>query len=198
MGTLIIIIRYCCGKQCELLVNRFLIRDLHHKLYLFCHLPLSYIIDDKIRLPPLFQPRVENKISSPHLVSQPHLKKFDPYILLDNSNTGTLFGLTPISMQMTSTSSYPSLRVFSSSSVCSCSGRDDVEVVAVVLRLVANYLVKVRPASRRCPSALLVSLAVRSTKLRLVVFEGDWSAVRNGLPRLYPHFKGFIFQCLLN
>ena len=38
MGAWLIIIRYCCGKQCELLLNRFLIKDLHHKLNLLCQL----------------------------------------------------------------------------------------------------------------------------------------------------------------
>src|SRR6218665_3333272 len=67
---------YCCGKQCELLLNRFLIRDLHHKLDLLSFTSFFYNYD-KIRPPPLFQPRVEKKISTPpHLVSQPpHLKK---------------------------------------------------------------------------------------------------------------------------
>src|SRR6218665_3396734 len=55
------IIRYCCGKHCELLLNRFLMKDLHLILNLLRHLPLSSIIDGKIRPPPLFQPRVEIK-----------------------------------------------------------------------------------------------------------------------------------------
>src|SRR6218665_1335301 len=78
MGAWLIIIRYCCGKQCELLLNRFLIRDTINLIY--CHLPLSSIIDDKIRPPLLFKPRVGKKFRPPHLVSQPpHLKKnFDP------------------------------------------------------------------------------------------------------------------------
>src|SRR6218665_1304482 len=82
-----LIIRYCCGKQCELLLNRFLIRDLHHKLDLLSFTSFFYN-DDKIRPPPLFQPRVE-KISTPQLVSQPPPKeKFrPPHLLLDNSNT---------------------------------------------------------------------------------------------------------------
>src|SRR6218665_2530460 len=72
-----LIIRYCCGKQCELLLNRFLIRDLHHKLDLLSFTSFFYN-DDKIRPPPLFQPRVE-KISTPQLVSQsPPKEKFRP------------------------------------------------------------------------------------------------------------------------
>src|SRR6218665_1162432 len=49
---------------------------------------------------------------------------------------------------------------FGRSSVSPCSGRDDVEVETLALRLVAAYLdnlVKVRPASRRCSSVLLAS-----------------------------------------
>src|SRR6218665_3014601 len=37
----------------------------HHKLDSLCHLPLSSITDDKIRPPPLFQPRVENNFRPP-------------------------------------------------------------------------------------------------------------------------------------
>src|SRR6218665_832057 len=69
MGACLIIISECCGKQCELLLHRFLIKDLHHKLNLLCHLPLSSIIHDKIRPPPLFQPCVKNKFR--HLFSRP-------------------------------------------------------------------------------------------------------------------------------
>src|SRR6218665_3431367 len=70
-----IILRYCCGKQCELLLNRFPIKDLHHKLNLLCNLPLSSIIDDKIRLPTSFSTPYRNKISTPPLLSTPHLQK---------------------------------------------------------------------------------------------------------------------------
>src|SRR6218665_1443256 len=75
-----IIIRCCCGKQCELLLNRFLIKDLHHKLNLLCHLPLSSIIDDKIRPHTSFSTPCRKNISTPPpRLSTPHLKKnFDP------------------------------------------------------------------------------------------------------------------------
>src|SRR6218665_171339 len=73
-----LIIRYCCGKQCELLLNRFLIRDLHHKLDLLSFTSFFYNYD-KIRPPPLFQPRVEKNFDPPPRLSTPHLKKnFDP------------------------------------------------------------------------------------------------------------------------
>src|SRR6218665_2222931 len=84
----IIICRYCCGKQCELLLNRFLIKDLHHKFTLLCHLPLSSVIDDKIRLPPLFQPCVEIVFRPPPLLSTPTYKKSRPPLHFDNSITG--------------------------------------------------------------------------------------------------------------
>src|SRR6218665_3258 len=63
--TLLIRIRYCCGKHCELLLNRFLIKDLHHILNLLRHLPLSSIIDEKIRPPPLFQPVWTKNVDPP-------------------------------------------------------------------------------------------------------------------------------------
>src|SRR6218665_1976876 len=74
MRARLIIFRYCCGKQCELPLYRFLIKDLHHKLNLLYHLPLSSTIDDKIRPPPLFQPRVEQKFDPPPLLSTPTYK----------------------------------------------------------------------------------------------------------------------------
>src|SRR6218665_4204647 len=77
--TLLIIIRYCCGKQCELLLNRFLIKDLHYILNLLHHLPISSIIDDKILPPPLFQPRVENIFAPPtSSLAPPTCKKSRP------------------------------------------------------------------------------------------------------------------------
>src|SRR6218665_1360210 len=54
----------CCGKQCEVLLNRFLIKDLNHKLNLLCHLPLSSIIDEKIRPPTSFSTHPPKKIST--------------------------------------------------------------------------------------------------------------------------------------
>src|SRR6218665_4210618 len=84
----LIIIRYCCGKKCELFLNRCLIRDLHHKLNLLCHLPLSSIIDDKIRSPPLVQPRVGKKFDpTPLLSTPPPTKNLDPHLHFDNSIT---------------------------------------------------------------------------------------------------------------
>src|SRR6218665_2202614 len=83
-----IIIRYCCGKQCELLLNRFLIKDLNHKLNLLCHLPLSSIIDEKIRLPTSFSTPPPIKIStltSSH--TPPPTKNLDPHLHFDNSIT---------------------------------------------------------------------------------------------------------------
>src|SRR6218665_3769473 len=71
--TLLIIIRDCCGKHCELLWNRFLIKNLHHILNLLHHLPFSSIIDDKILPPPLFQACAEKKFRP--LLSTPHLQK---------------------------------------------------------------------------------------------------------------------------
>src|SRR6218665_3897322 len=85
-GARLIIIRYCCGKQYGLLLTDFL----HHKLDLLCNLPLSSIIDDKIRPPTSFSTRVEKKFRPPHLVSQPPPPKEifqPPHLLLDNSNT---------------------------------------------------------------------------------------------------------------
>src|SRR6218665_4123417 len=76
--TLLIIIRYCCGKQCELLLNRFIINALHHigLLNLLRHLPLSSIIDDKIRPPTSFSTPCGEKNSTPlPLLSTPHLHK---------------------------------------------------------------------------------------------------------------------------
>src|SRR6218665_158194 len=87
--TLLIIIRYCCGKQCELLLNRFLIKDLHHILNLLRHLPLSSTIDDKIRPTPLFQLRVK-KIDPLPLLSTPQLQKIStPHLHFYNSITAT-------------------------------------------------------------------------------------------------------------
>src|SRR6218665_1404759 len=95
--TLLIIIRYCCGKQCELLLNRSLIKGLHHILKLLRHLPLSSIIDDKIRPPPLFQPRVEKKFDPlPLLSTRLPTKNVDPHLHFDNSITGyILYFITP-------------------------------------------------------------------------------------------------------
>src|SRR6218665_1445593 len=77
------IIRYWCCKQCELLLNRFLIKDLRHKLNLLCHLPLSSIIDDKIRPLPLSQPRVQKNVRPPPLLSTPQPTKYlDPTSIL--------------------------------------------------------------------------------------------------------------------
>src|SRR6218665_597732 len=75
--TLLIIIRDCCGKHCELLLNRFLIKDLHHILNLLRHLPFSSIIDDKIRPPPTyFSTPCVKKFRPPYLFSRPpHLQK---------------------------------------------------------------------------------------------------------------------------
>src|SRR6218665_2573764 len=67
------LIRYCCGKQ----LNRFLIRDLHHKLDLLCNLLLSSIIDDKIRPPPSFSlppPQQNSSLPPP----PPSKEKFRP------------------------------------------------------------------------------------------------------------------------
>src|SRR6218665_168276 len=63
--ALLIIIRYCCGKQFELLLNRFLIKDLHHKLNLLCHLPLFSIFDDKIQSPTSFSTPCRKKFRPP-------------------------------------------------------------------------------------------------------------------------------------
>src|SRR6218665_2622054 len=78
MRARLIIFRYCCGKQCELPLNRFLIKDLHHKLNLLYHYPLSSIIDDKIRPPPLFQPRVKKKSTPTSSFDPPTYKKSRP------------------------------------------------------------------------------------------------------------------------
>src|SRR6218665_1219553 len=75
MGASLIIIRYWCCKQCELLLNRFLIKDLHQKLNLLCHLPLSSIIDDKIRPPTSFSFVGKKFRPPPPLLSTPHLQK---------------------------------------------------------------------------------------------------------------------------
>jgi len=58
-------------------------------LDLLCHLPLSSIIDDTIRPPPLFQPRVGKKFDPPtSSLNPPPKEKFrPPHLLLDNSNT---------------------------------------------------------------------------------------------------------------
>src|SRR6218665_3280101 len=75
--TLLIVIIDCCGKHCELLLNRFLIKDLHHILNLLRHLPFSSIIDDKIRPPPTsFSTPCVKKISTPlPLLSTPPPQK---------------------------------------------------------------------------------------------------------------------------
>src|SRR6218665_477644 len=91
-STLIIIIRYCCGIQCELLLNRFLIKELHHTciLNLLCHLPLSSIIDDKIRPTTSFSTPCGKKIlRPPYLFSRPpYLQKIlTPHLHFDNSIT---------------------------------------------------------------------------------------------------------------
>src|SRR6218665_2971101 len=83
MGARLIIIRYCCGKQCELLWTDFL----HHKLDLLCNLPLSSIIDDKIPPPPPFLPPLQKKSKTPPPPPYPHL-------LLENSNTDVLTYIT--------------------------------------------------------------------------------------------------------
>src|SRR6218665_3413094 len=70
-NTANIIIRYCCGKQCDLLLNRFLIKYLHHKLNLLCHFSLSSIIDEKLRPPTSFSTPCLNKCRPPRLLSTP-------------------------------------------------------------------------------------------------------------------------------
>src|SRR6218665_1079575 len=88
MGAGLIIIRYCCGKQCELLLNRFLIKtytinSIYHVIYLF----LLYLMT-KFNPPPLFQPRVEKQFRPQTLLSTPHLQKnLDPTLHFDNSIT---------------------------------------------------------------------------------------------------------------
>src|SRR6218665_2426290 len=65
-------------------LNRFLIKDLCHKLNLLRHLPLSSIIDDKIRPPcTWFSTRCRKTFFNPHLqnISTSHLH-------FDNSITG--------------------------------------------------------------------------------------------------------------
>src|SRR6218665_2486220 len=92
-GARLIIIRYCCGKQYGLLRTDFL----HHKLDLLCNLPLSSIIDDKIRPPTSFSTPCRKKISTPppRLSTPPPKEKFQPpHLLLDNSNTGLIINLT--------------------------------------------------------------------------------------------------------
>src|SRR6218665_1908037 len=82
------IIRYCCGKQCEVLLNRFLIKDLNHKLNLLCHLPLSSIIDEKIRPLTSFSTPAEKNFTPPPLLSTPHLQKISTlHLHFDNSIT---------------------------------------------------------------------------------------------------------------
>src|SRR6218665_3309229 len=79
---------HCCGKHCELLLNRFLIKDLHHILNLLRHLPLSSIIDDKIRHPTSFSTPCWKKIDSPtSSLDRPPTKNLDPHIHFDNSIT---------------------------------------------------------------------------------------------------------------
>src|SRR6218665_1390541 len=91
MGAPLIIIRYCCGKQCELLLNRFLIKDLHHKLNLLCHLPLSSIIRDKIRPPPSFSTPCGKNFDPPTSSLDPPVppptKNLDPHLHFGNSIT---------------------------------------------------------------------------------------------------------------
>src|SRR6218665_792316 len=82
------IIRYCCGKQCEVLSNRFLIKDLNHKLNLLCHLPLSSIIDEKIRPLTSFSPPRRKKFQPPTSSLNPHLQKISTlHLHFDNSIT---------------------------------------------------------------------------------------------------------------
>src|SRR6218665_452325 len=86
---MLIIIRYCCGKHCELLLNRFLIKDLPHILNLLRHLPLSSIIDDKIRPPPTsFSTPCGKKMSTPtSSLYPPPTKISTPHLHFDNSIT---------------------------------------------------------------------------------------------------------------
>src|SRR6218665_2912879 len=79
--TLLIIIRLYCGKQCELLLNRFLIKDIHHVLNLLRHLPLSSIIDDKNSIPSFFSTPCGKKFRPPP-------SSLDPPLHFDNSITG--------------------------------------------------------------------------------------------------------------
>src|SRR6218665_1049403 len=77
--TLLIIIRYSCGKQCELLLNRFPIKDLHHILNLLRHLPLFSIFDDKIRPPTSSSTPRGEKMSTPtSSLDPPPTKKSRP------------------------------------------------------------------------------------------------------------------------
>src|SRR6218665_331333 len=66
MGARLIIIRYCCGKQCELLCIDFL----HHKLDLLCN----------FRPPTSFTTPCRKKISTPppRLSTPPPKEKFRP------------------------------------------------------------------------------------------------------------------------
>src|SRR6218665_4127843 len=109
---LLIIIKYCCGKQCELLLNRFIIKDLHHILNLLRHLPLSSIIYDKIRPPPLFQlPCGTNFDPLPLLSTPPLTKILDPHLYFDDHwesqsfsiglNEETVFGFLRVSDSLT-------------------------------------------------------------------------------------------------
>ena len=93
MPTLLIIIRDSCGKHCELLLNRFLIKDLHHILNLLRHLPLSSIIDDKIGPPPTsFSTPCEKRFRPPTSSLDPPIykKSRPPHLHFDNSNSGYL------------------------------------------------------------------------------------------------------------
>src|SRR6218665_662753 len=81
------IIRYCCGTQCEVLLNRFLIKDLNHKLNLLCHLPLSSIIDEKIRPLTSFSTHPPKKFQPSPLLTTPPTKNLDPHLHFDNSIT---------------------------------------------------------------------------------------------------------------
>ena len=100
MRTWLIIIRYCCGKQCELLLNWFLIKELHHRLNLLCHLPLSSIIDNKIQLPNSFSTLCRKTKFDPSTSSfNPHLQKIStpppPFWQFDHchtSNVSRFFG----------------------------------------------------------------------------------------------------------
>src|SRR6218665_685677 len=70
MGAGLIIIRYCCGKQCELLLNRFLIKTytinlIYHVIYLF----LLYLMT-KFNPHLFFNPVLKNNFD-PKLFSRP-------------------------------------------------------------------------------------------------------------------------------
>jgi len=75
-------------------LNRLLIKDLHHKLLLLCHLPLSSIIDDNIRAQPLFQLRVEEKFDPLPYLSTPLLQEIStpvpPFLQFDHCSKALL------------------------------------------------------------------------------------------------------------